>query len=338
MEKIFGYIKEALKDGKNIMLNMIIASSGSTPRGKGAKMLVYSDGSIKGTLGGGRAEYLCIQKSVEALKEKRSFTASYDMSQKDIEGVGMICGGNVEVCFKYFSEKDIEFVDYVINLMEKRVDSWLITKVSENSVEMGTYDKENGVKFIDGIDTVKAEKWTDNRYSFRDGNDLFFVEQLTRKGTVYVFGAGHVSKELAPLLKHLDFRVVVYEERLELAENFNNDIQVVLGEFNNIDKYIKMADEDYAVIMTSGHSGDFDVLEQVLRKNLSYTGVIGSRKKIAVTRQRLLAAGIEEEKIDELHTPIGLAIKAVTPAEIAVSVAGELILHRAEHEHGEKAE
>lgn len=336
MEKIFRYIKEALEDGQSVMLNVITDSSGSTPRGKGAKMLVYSDGSIKGTLGGGRAEYLCILKSVEALREKRSFTTSYDMSQKDIEGVGMICGGNVEVCFKYFSHKDIEFVDYVLKLMEERVDSWLITKVSQNSIEMGTYDKENGVKFIKGIDNEQAQQWTQNKYSFKVGNDMIFIEQLTRKGTVYIFGAGHVSKELAPLLKHLDFRVVVYEERNELAENFNNDIQVVVGEFNNIDKYIKMADEDYAVIMTSGHSGDFDVLEQVLRKNLSYTGVIGSRKKIAATRQRLLAAGIKEEKINELHTPIGLAIKAVTPAEIAVSVAGELILHRAEHEHGEK--
>ena len=78
------------------------------------------------------------------------------------------------------------------------------------------------------------------------------------------------------------------------------------------------------------------MLEQVLRKELSYVGVIGSRTKIAITKQRLLDAGIKEGKINTLHTPIGLAIKAVTPAEIAVSVAAELILHRAEHERGEK--
>ena len=68
-----------------------------------------------------------------------------------------------------------------------------------------------------------------------------------------------------------------------------------------------------------------------MRKNLSYVGVIGSRNKIAITRKRLIECGIDENKIDSLHTPIGLAIKASTPAEIAVSVAGELILHRAEH-------
>ena len=86
-----------------------------------------------------------------------------------------------------------------------------------------------------------------------------------------------------------------------------------------------MNENDYAVVMTSGHIADYTVLEQVLRKKLSYVGVIGSRTKVAITRQKLIAAGVDEKKIDELHTPIGLAIKAVTPAEIAISIAAELI-------------
>ena len=336
MENIFLHIKEALENNKDVMLNMIIASSGSTPRGKGAKMLVYEDGTIYGTMGGGNAEHLCTLRSVKALKEKESFTASYDMSQKDIEGVGMICGGNVEVCFKYFSASDMPFVKAVLELISERKDAYLITRISENAVDMGIFDSERGVRFISGITEEEAKKWSGNIYSFKAGNDTIFVERLTRKGTVYIFGAGHVSKELAPLLKNLDFRVVVYEQRKPLADAFVEGIDVVTGEFNDIDSYINMTADDYAVIMTSGHSGDFDVLNQVLRKNLSYTGVIGSRSKIAITRQRLLDAGVEEKSIDTLHTPIGLAIKAVTPAEIAVSVAAELILHRAENEQGEK--
>ncbi|MDD5944853.1 MAG: xanthine dehydrogenase accessory protein XdhC [Clostridia bacterium] len=336
MDKLFEYIEDILKEGREAVLAMIIAASGSTPRGAGAKMLVLDDGSTVGTIGGGRAEYLSVQKAAEALKKKLSFTASYDMSQKDIEGVGMICGGRAEVCFKYFSQKDIELVSHMNKLILNRSDAWLIIRISDNAVDMGTYDRENGVMFIDGITGEEAEGFTSSLYSFEKDGSTMFVEQLSRKGTVYIFGAGHVSKELAPLLSHLDFHVKVYEQRKELADAFPSGTEVINGRFNNIDEKITMTAEDYAVIMTSGHSGDFEVLEQVLRKELSYVGVIGSRTKIAITKQRLLDAGIKEGKINTLHTPIGLAIKAVTPAEIAVSVAAELILHRAEHERGEK--
>lgn len=336
MENIFRNIKEALDESQDVMLDMIIASSGSTPRGAGAKMLVFADGTTEGTIGGGRAEYLCKLRSAEALNERRSFTASYDMSQRDIEGVGMICGGNVRVCFKYFSEADLELVGYIAELIENRREAWLITRVSETSVDMGIYEGDNGVRFIDGISSEEAENHTAGLYSFEKNGCTFFMEPLVRKGTVYIFGAGHVSRELAPLLSHLDFRVVVYEERRELVEAFPKDVEVIEGTFDEIDKSVNMMPEDYVVIMTSGHSGDFDVLAQVMRKELTYVGVIGSRTKIAITRKRLLDEGISEDKINTLHTPIGLPIKAVTPAEIAVSVAAELILHRAENERGEK--
>ena len=122
----------------------------------------------------------------------------------------------------------------------------------------------------------------------------------------------------------------MFEERDSLIETFPEGIEIIKGRFNNIDSYIKITDDDYVVIMTSGHIADYEILEQVTRRDISYIGVIGSRSKIAATRKKLLEAGIDESRIDRIHTPIGIAIKAETPAEIAVSVASELILHRAE--------
>ena len=84
------------------------------------------------------------------------------------------------------------------------------------------------------------------------------------------------------------------------------------------------------VIMTRGHQADFDVLAQVLKQPLAYIGCIGSRKKIAVTKERLTALGYPENIYDRVHSPIGLSIGAETPAEIAVSIAGEMIQCRAE--------
>ena len=81
--------------------------------------------------------------------------------------------------------------------------------------------------------------------------------------------------------------------------------------------------------ISGGHTHDFTVQEQILRQPTAYVGVIGSRTKTASVNQRLRAAGVSEEAISSIHAPVGVAIKAVTPAEIAVSIAGEMIYERA---------
>ena len=94
--------------------------------------------------------------------------------------------------------------------------------------------------------------------------------------------------------------------------------------------WLDIPEDAYAVVVTSGHLHDFEVLEQLLRRDLAYVGVIGSRKKTAAVNEKLRAAGIDEERLARVHAPIGLAIGAVTPQEIAVSIAAEMIAVRAE--------
>ena len=91
--------------------------------------------------------------------------------------------------------------------------------------------------------------------------------------------------------------------------------------------------------MTNGHNHDLDIQLQVLRLPLSYVGVIGSKSKIAYSQKKLREAGIPEEAIASVHSPIGTPIKAVTPEEIAVSITGEMIYERAliREAHGTQA-
>ena len=103
--------------------------------------------------------------------------------------------------------------------------------------------------------------------------------------------------------------------------------RVSLCSFEKLDADI--APEDYVVIMTRGHQADYEVLTQTLRSGARYLGCIGSRPKLALCRERLLAAGFTAEEYAAVHAPIGLAIGAQTPEEIAVAVAAELIAVRA---------
>ena len=146
-----------------------------------------------------------------------------------------------------------------------------------------------------------------------------------------LFGAGHCALALAPVLKSIGFRVTVFDDRADLVtkERFPAAESLICGDFGHIAQYITTEPEDYIVIMTSGHTHDFEVQEQILRRPAAYVGVIGSRAKTASVNARLRAAGVDEAAIASLHTPVGVAIKAVTPAEIAVSIAGEMIYERA---------
>jgi len=105
----------------------------------------------------------------------------------------------------------------------------------------------------------------------------------------------------------------------------------VCGDYTRIADGLELTAEDYAVVMTSGHSHDLEVENQLLRRPLRYVGVMGSRTKTAYVNGKLREMGVPEEAIQKVHTPIGTAIKAVTPEEIAVSITGELIYERALH-------
>ena len=133
------------------------------------------------------------------------------------------------------------------------------------------------------------------------------------------------------MLRSIGFRVTVFDDRPELVtpERFPDVEALICGDFGAIGDYITTEPDDYVVVMTSGHTYDFTVQEQILRRPAAYVGVIGSRAKTASVNARLRAAGVDEAAIASIHTPVGVAIKAVTPAEIAVSIAGEMIYERA---------
>ena len=146
-----------------------------------------------------------------------------------------------------------------------------------------------------------------------------------------VFGGGHCALALVPVLRSVGFRVVVFDDRPEFAckERFPEAEAVVCRAYTDIAGGLELTAEDYAVVMTSGHSHDFEVEEQLLRRPLAYVGVMGSHTKTAYVNKKLREAGVAEEDIRRVHTPIGVSIKAVTPEEIAGSITGERIYERA---------
>lgn len=155
--------------------------------------------------------------------------------------------------------------------------------------------------------------------------------RLFPAGRVYIFGGGHVSQALVPALTAVEFRCVVLEDRAELcrSELFPGAEEVLLIDNSRVADFVELTQEDWVVIMTRGHKDDLLIQSQVMKAPARYIGVIGSRQKTAAVTAKLREMGFSDADFERVWAPIGLPIRSETPAEIAVSIAAQLILERA---------
>ena len=143
-----------------------------------------------------------------------------------------------------------------------------------------------------------------------------------------ICGAGHVARELAKIASCLDFHIKVIDDREEFAnkDNIPWADEVICDSFEHLEKHLD--NHGYYVVVTRGHQADFECVNTIMKYSYQYLGMIGSKKKVAASVELLRQAGISEEKIATLHAPIGLDIKANTPAEIAISILAEIIMEK----------
>ena len=324
MLKLTNEVICAVEKGERVVLCTILASSGSSPRGAGTRMAVFEDGRTVGTVGGGEVELLAAKDAMEVLKTGKTHIRAFCLAPEQVASIGMICGGNVTVYYQLLTENELPTLYRMQHALQTDANSWLFLKIAEGIVEQFEIYGENEV-------SDRPELFA-SRAILQKREPLFYAEPLMRAGRVYVFGGGHVGQALVPVLAGIGFRVTLFDNRKELAdqEHFPSAEQVILGDYHDIFAQVKLTENDYVVIMTPGHQADFALLEQVLRVKTKYVGCIGSHHKIARTQQLLREAGIAEEVIASVHSPIGLTIGAETPAEIAISIAAEMIQCRAE--------
>lgn len=331
MKNMYRKILSELKNGNGAALSSVYFTLGSTPRGAGAKMAYFADGSTLGTVGGGAIEHDCITVCSKLNSTTKPFTKDYNLTHADASDLGMVCGGNMYIHFVYITptKHNIAVFEHINALLEENKKSWLITLM--NTGELGTYEPDNGYSFIEPESYWETDSIFKTTVIY-DAYDEFFTEPLTHSGTVYVFGCGHISQALSPLLSSTDFRHVVYDnnEKFATPDLFPYAQKVICADFFCINDHVDITHDDYVVVLTRGHHSDNEVIAQLLSKHPSYIGVIGSKKKVAVMRDYLKAHSYTQEEINSIHSPIGLSIGAVTPEEIAVSIVAQLISHRAE--------
>ena len=347
MQSVFRESLELSQKGEPFAIATVVHTKGSSPQKAGAKLLIRKDGSGVGTLGGGCVEGDIWFAAKEIMRdhgaaEYRDYYLNEEIAAKD----GLVCGGTMYFLIDPVWEPQ-EFSPIardIVNAYEggDPVALATIIKPGAGGDTIGARllirgdNSLQGTLGRPGLDQLAVE--TAKRLAAyghcehvltSDGTELF-VEAYTSPASVVLMGGGHIAKSVASLAPALEFRLFVLDDRREFAnkERFPEAEEVAVADYaHGLDSF-HITKNTAIIIATRGHNFDDMALEAAARSPAGYVGMVGSQRKTILIYEELLKRGVPLERIREIHSPIGLDIRARTPDEIAVSIMAELIQFR----------
>ena len=304
-------LAEALSRGEAAVLVHMAELKGSAPREAGAQMLV-TEAAIHGTVGGGELERSAILKARELLHSGGAALARYALGPQ----LNQCCGGSVTLAFEPFAPADRAWVTKLMRAAEEPAPVVRTLIVSQSGDFRRSWSNEEScAPFVANLRSERVE-----------------IRETVNppKQALWLFGAGHVGRALAPALQPLGFAMTWIDGR---AGQFPEPPLAGV-------KQLSLAMPELAVdeappdtvflVMTHSHPLDEAVCEAILRReDFAYLGLIGSATKRARFVKRLGEAGISPEMLERLICPIGLpGIRSKEPPAIAASVAADLLIRR----------
>lgn len=330
---IYDTIKETLHAGRRGILATVVSRTGSAPRDVGARMFIDENGESDGTVGGGLLEHQVQKAAVERKDTSAATIIHFQMNAKTVAEQGMLCGGNVDVLLEPVVAKHGELYQRLADMERKGKKGIVVTSLTDGFTKT-LIDDSLGITG-DGMNESSAMHYltlvTRGRPVISDDGS-FLVEPVFNRTRLYIFGAGHVSQFISKIASMVDFAVIVIDDRQDFANavRFPEADEVIVDDFTKAFSSLSFSGNEFIVIVTRGHSHDAVVLREALSKDARYIGMIGSKRKVKMVFDLMRKSGFSDEAIANVHAPIGLAIHAETPQEIAVSIVGELIQTRAQ--------
>lgn len=341
MRNVLPLICERLDKGVPLALATIVARKGSAPRGRGARLLADATGLVSGTVGGGAAEAAVLESCADALRTGGSRLFDLTLTNAMAAEEGMVCGGEVRVFVEVLlpSPELCNFFESVVSVLRGGEGIFLTRLVTdpESSPERILYTGDDVICFSgDGdADTLQTALRMCGPLAepdvFSCNGKEYFADPLPRPHRMIIAGAGHVAVPTAELAAFAGFSVHIIDDRPEFSrtERFPKASSVTVApEFADCLTPFSPDSHTCVVIVTRGHLCDGTVLAQALRTEAGYIGMIGSRKKRETVYASMREAGFGDAELKRVHCPIGMAIGAETPEEIAFSIVGECIAHK----------
>jgi xanthine dehydrogenase accessory factor len=346
MRDLLRELTTVLSQGRHCVYCAVVDTRGSTPQKAGAAMLVFPDGRQRGTLGGGCVEAEVKQRALDVLArsgcpEVLTFCLDDNYGWDD----GLICGGRMSM-----------LVDPLVNRQGNVQGSYY--QSFHELVERGRGCTE-AVIIKEGVGPAVGSRYlfdAEGKLAARLGDGPMpdalpqHLIPLSRRPspsshqgvaylpilpriTLLIVGGGHVGQAVARLAAETDFDIWVLDDRERYAcrERFPAAQRLLIGNIGQLLKELALHEinsSTYCLIVTRGHAHDEEALYHLAQTSAGYVGMIGSKRKIKLIYEDLIAKGIAEEALARVHAPLGLQIGAQTVGEIAISIVAELIACR----------
>jgi len=311
--EIWQFAAERLKQNKSVMLLVVAESSGSSPGRQGFKMAVAED-DLRGSIGGGVMEVRLVELAKVKSKKVKGKTESAIVEQVHQENSpnksGMICSGKQTIIFYRLDLSDLKVVREIVCALENHQPK--VLQISNFKFQISNFQAQD----------------FDFNFEQGGGYDFLYQEQLGYKNRLFIVGGGHCALALSELVSKMDFHIALFDDRPNLNTLEKNKFvheKYIIESYEKIDELIASGANHFVVVMTLGYKTDKIIIRKLLDKNFKYFGVLGSRAKMATLLRELKKEGFSKEKLNQIHTPIGLPINSQTPEEIAVSIAAEII-------------
>jgi xanthine dehydrogenase accessory factor len=308
---------------------------GSLPMSATAKMLVTAGGARLGTVGGGCLEAEIIERAMDVLERRVPALSSHSLNAELAGDYGLTCGGTAEMLIEPV------YPDAVLAAVYATATA--IVARGERSVMATALDWSDGPRkalwsYPLPMDLVRPAGRSDDAMlaamaaydpraeaaSFEQG---VLIESISGKPRLVVFGAGHVGAKIAQAAAFAGWRVTVVDDRADFADAARLPFaeRAIVCDFHEVASAVPLDGDTYAVIATRGHQHDVVLAGQLAPRPLRYLGMLGSRRKVAMTAKVLREWSVSEADVAQIHAPVGISIGADTPEEIAVSVVAEMI-------------
>ncbi|MFZ0679732.1 XdhC family protein [Candidatus Binatus sp.] len=368
-DQIWAEALRTLERGQSFALATVVNVRGSTPREVGAKMIVREDGQF-GTIGGGCGEAEVFRKARVLLEEKNDRSAR--LAEVDLTGdfdqreIGT-CGGIMDVFVDLWSPaRDLEIARKLADFAGRSAPGALLTVIDSGAraellAGSRTFidPRDSSARDAGPIDLPAAgfaqivDRTTDAIPTLLEldgaggmqpvshlepnGGVRLFVDPIVGAQRLIIVGAGHIAVPLCALGAMLGFHVTVIDDRASFAnrDRFPQADDIIVKPFTDAIDSLALDAHCYLVSVTRGHSFDEEVVRAALMQPCGFVGMIGSRRRVKATLERIGASGVPKDRLADVHAPLGVAIGGETPEEIAISIIAEIIRERRTDERDE---
>lgn len=347
MNNIYTDIISRLEEGQKLVLGTLLKTRGSTPQIPGATAIFNADGLVSGTLGGGIIEAEATKLSQEVVGTSQSVLEEINLSGQVNDKKGAICGGSATFVLDACPQDSINVFQKIKVSLEKRESGVLFSLVRLSKGQQvsvlrywGTTPGQLPKNFVPKYRLGQSEilQILNNKKSqviesnhpldSTEEKHILFAEPLFPKSELLIVGAGHIGQVLCHLGDLSGFEVTVLDNRPELAtsERLPDASRIIVNKIDEGFREVNITKNMHIVIVTQGHREDAEAMACCIQSEAAYIGMIGSKRKITLIREKLISESIcTGADFDRVYAPIGIEIHSETVAEIAVSIIAQLI-------------